>query len=152
MLHNFLSSACLNCFGKLEMPNFRTIKRHSINESIKRMATFKKIMKKSSHKPGTRSSQHVRPQIRVEKFSPEHRRKIGIGETRTIILFHKLNVFWIIFSFPMPPKPFGAKTRNCIHPPVHKNSELRIVVPGGKWPRIKRLPRRLIFRMCKKKL
>ena len=110
---------------------------------------------KPLYKPCTRSRQQVCPLIRVEKFSSEHRCKIGIRETRAIVIFHEFDALWLILSFPMPPKPFRAtctETRNRIHPPVHENSELRIVVPGWKRPRIKRLPRRLIFRLNVKQL
>ena len=81
----------------------------------------------------------VGPCVRIKHFCTKQGGKISIFKTRRIVFFHKIHICCVAVM-PILPKPFGAKWGHGVHPPVHENTEFRLIVPRRVWPRIQRLP------------
>lgn len=53
----------------------------------------------------SRLREQISPRVRIVHLSFEHWRKIGVGESRRVVLFHVLNNFWVLPNFPVIPEP-----------------------------------------------
>lgn len=84
--------------------------------------------------------------IWVEKFSLEHRGKICVRETGTIVFLHEIDAFWFLLSLPTPPKPLGGETGNRKQSPMHENSEFCLIIPRRDRSRIERIPSGFVSR------
>ena len=49
-------------------------------------------------------------------------------------------------SLPAVPEPLRSKTGHGIHPPVHEDAQLGLVIPAGEGPAVQGLPGGLVLR------
>ena len=87
------------------------------------------------------SFEHLRPLRSVVKLCGELRPKISILEIGRVVLLHEVDHLcdWRRV-FPLPPEPFGRKTRNGEDAPVDEDPKLSLVVPGWKRSTVERVP------------
>ena len=98
---------------------------------------YKTLLYKIS--PCTRLCQKVSPCLWVKELCPEHWSKVLILKVWWIVFlheFHKLGYTML----PAGPKPFCSKSGYWVHPPVHKNTKLSLIIPRGEWSWVQWFP------------
>ena len=81
----------------------------------------------------------------IKELSLEVPGKVSIGEIGWVVLSHEVHI-GLDPAPPIVPEPRTPKAGHRIHPPVHEDAQLGLVIPAGEGPGVQGLPGGLVLR------